>query len=298
MTKISIIGAGNLGSFIAYEIASRSLANEIVLVDIIKDLAEGQAADIQQALPFKNNVKVHFGEYNQIKNSAIIVLVAGKPRTLEMQDRLQLAEINIKIMGSILEQIKEHSPNSILITVANPVDILNHFIYKFGFAREKVIGSGGQLDSSRFRICLGFPGKEVEAFILGEHGNDQIPIFSGVLVNGIKKRFSEDEKEKILQDLKQCSIEVITKKGATIFAPASNTADMVEAIIKDQKKLMACSVNLVGEYSLNDVSLGVPVILGKNGVEEIKEWELNEEELSKLKKTGKKLKEFYLQLQN
>ena len=172
----------------------------------------------------------------------------------------------------------------------------NHFIQQQGFSREKVIGSGGQLDSSRLRIVLGHPEKEVEAYVLGEHGEDQVPILSRVKINGIQQSYSATEKENIRQKIKETAIMVIQKKGATVFAPASNTADMVEAILKDQHKLMICSANLQGEYRLEKISLGVPVILGKNGIEKIEEWNLEEEELSQLQEAGRKLKEMYATL--
>ena len=159
MSKLSLIGAGNLGAAIAYEIASRGLVDKIVLIDIMKDLAQGQAADIQQALPFRNKTKIYSAEYPALANSDIIIITAGKPRTPEMNDRLQLAEINFKIVGSIIQEIKTHSPHSIIITITNPMDLINHFIHQQGFLREKVIGSGGQLDSSRLRIVLGHPEK-------------------------------------------------------------------------------------------------------------------------------------------
>ena len=165
MTKITCIGAGNLGAAIAYEIASRGIADELVLVDLLRDLAEGQAADILQALPYQNKTKVSSGDYPAMAHSDVIVLTAGKPRTPDIKDRLQLAHINIKIVGSILEEIKKYSPESIIITLTNPMDMINHFIFTRGFAKEKVIGSGGQLDSSRFRVVLGFPEKEVEAYV-------------------------------------------------------------------------------------------------------------------------------------
>ncbi|MEK6901346.1 MAG: malate dehydrogenase [Nanoarchaeota archaeon] len=296
MTKISCIGAGNLGAAIAYEIASRGIADEIVLVDILKDLAEGQAADIQQAFPFQNRTKVHSGDYPAIAHSDIIIITAGKPRTSDIKDRLQLVEINIKIVSSILPEIKKYSPNAIIITLTNPMDIINHFIYNQRFAREKVIGSGGQLDSSRFRVALGWPEKHVEAYVLGEHGEDQVPIFSKVFIDGEKRVFSEEEKKQIKEKIRQTALTVIQKKGATVFAPASHTADMVEAIVKDHQKVMICSVNLEGEYGLKDVSLGVPVILGNKGVEKIELWELALEERQQLQEGGKKLQDAIRQL--
>ncbi|MBI2665937.1 malate dehydrogenase [Candidatus Woesearchaeota archaeon] len=293
MVKITVIGAGNLGSAIAYEIASRGLCNEMVLIDIIADLAEGNTLDILQALPFKNRTKIWSGDYPLMKDSDIVIITAGKPRTPDMKDRLELAAINVKIMDGILSKIKEFSPESIIITLTNPMDIMNHHIVKQGFARNKVIGSGGQLDSSRLRVCLGHPEKEVEAFVLGEHGENQIPIFSKISIDRESCQFSAEEKQELMEKIRVSSLKVIEKKKATIFAPASNTSDMVEAIVKDQKRLMCCSANLLGEYGLTDVSLGVPVILGKRGIEKIEQWPLEAEELNSLQKTGLKLKEFY-----
>ena len=293
MTKLSLIGAGNLGAAIAYEIASRGLVDEVVLIDILKDLAEGQAADIQQALPFRNRTQVYSADYPALANSDIIILTAGKPRTPEMSDRLLLAGINVKIVGSILQEIKKYSPNALIITITNPMDLINHFIHQQGFQRERVIGSGGQLDSSRFRVALGHPQQPVEAYVLGEHGEDQVPIFSRVKIDGQHRAFSSSEQETIKQKVKQSALTVIQKKGATVFAPASNTADMVEAIVKNQHKLMICSVNLQGEYGLQDVSLGVPIILGRNGIEKIEEWNLDNQELRQLQEAGRKLNGLY-----
>ena len=293
MSKISVIGAGNLGAAIANEIASRGIADELVLVDILRELAEGQALDIQHSLPYKNWTKVSSGDYDKIGNSHIVVVTAGKPRTAEMSDRLQLAEINLKIVKGILEQIKKYAPDTIIVTITNPMDIMNHFIHESGFHREKVIGSGGQLDSARLQLALGHPEKEVHAYVLGEHGHDQVPVFSKVRINGAAMEYAGAEKIAIWEKIKQASMQVIQKKGHTAFAPAAHTADMVQSILKDERKLLMCSANLKGEYGLNDVSLGVPAILGMNGIEEIEEWKLAEEELRQLREAGRKLKEFY-----
>ena len=194
MTKTSIIGAGNLGAAIANEIAVRGITDQLVLVDIMKELCQGQAADIQQALPFRNRTKVYCGEYTDTKDSDVIIVTAGKPRTPEMQDRLQLAGINIKIAASVIEQLKIHAPHAIIITITNPMDIINRSIYSAGFPRNKVIGFGGQLDSSRLRTVLGHPDNEVDAYILGEHGQDQVPIFSRIRIDGLKKEYSTEKK--------------------------------------------------------------------------------------------------------
>jgi malate dehydrogenase len=293
MKKVTIIGAGNLGAAIANDIAIRGIADEIVLVDIMKELAEGQAADMQQALPYRNKTKVYSGDYDKITDSDVIVITAGKPRTPEMSDRLQLAGINQKIAWSIVGEIKKYAPGATIITITNPMDVINHFIYKFGFPQEKVIGSGGQLDSSRLRVALGFPEKDVDAWIIGEHGESQIPVFSKIKIDGETPEFSEGQKQEIYEKARATAINVIKKKGATVFAPASTTGDMVQAILLDEKKLMTCSVNLEGEYGLSDVSIGVPVILGANGIEKIEIWDLAEDEMTKLKEAAEKLKKFY-----
>jgi malate dehydrogenase len=284
--KVAIIGAGNLGAGIGYEIASRGIVEEIVLIDILKDLAKGQAADINQALAFNNHTKVSSGNYQDLAGTGIIIITAGKPRTAEMTDRLQLAEINLKIISSILNEIKKHVENPIIITITNPMDIINRFIHEAGFSREKVIGSGGQLDSARLKTVLGDVG---EVFVLGEHGQNQVPIFSKM----DSRKFSAEDKESIQSKVKESALNVIQNKGATIFAPAKHTADMVENIVMDKKRVMACSVNLKGEFGLENVSVGVPVKLGKLGIEEIAEWRLEEDELSQLQQAAEKLKRFY-----
>ena len=290
MSKISIIGAGNVGAQIAYEIASRNLAQEIVLVDILPNLAAGQALDIQQALAFHNSTKITSGDFEAIQNSEVIVIPAGKPRTPGMSDRLELAKINSKIIQSITSEIKKYSPHSIIVTLTNPLDLMNHVVHQSGFPREKVIGSGSQLDSARFRIVLGHPLQNIEAWVIGEHGEGMIPLFSNILRNGKKYVCSAAEQEEIKRKVKESGLQVIEKKGATIFAPAMHTADIVEAIIRDQKKRMICSVNLQGEYGLSGISLGVPIIVGKNGIEKIEQWDLSAEEQTALQQSSEKLK--------
>ncbi len=295
MVKVSIIGAGNLGAQIAYDIANRNFVDELVLIDILADLAKGQAQDIAQSLPFRSKTNVTCGDYSSLQESDVIVITAGKPRTPQMKDRLELAQINLAIMKSIISQIKEFVPSAILIVLTNPMDLITHYIYKAGFSKNKVIGSGGQLDSSRLRVVLGHPTTKVEAFVLGEHGENQVPIFSNILIDGKKREYTNDEQEEIKEKIRKSALSVIEKKGATVFAPASNTTDLVEAIVKNQKKMMVCSVNLEGEYGISNVSLGVPVILGKDGIEKVEVWKLLEQELAQLHQAAQKLKSFYEQ---
>jgi len=281
--KVSVIGVGNLGSCIAYEVANRGLADEIVLIDIVRNLAEGNAIDIGQAIAFRNNTNVYSGDYYDAEGSHVIIVAAGKPRTPEMKTRLELLDVNRRIIGDVAQKIRNLSGEPIIITLTNPVDVMNYLLWKYtGFPRERVIGSAGMLDSARFRQILsrryGIPILDIEAYVIGEHGENQVPVFSMVKIRGEHKRFTETEKNEIVNDLKRSALSVISKKGATIYAPANNTANMVEAILKDEGRLCVCSAILNGEYGVRDVSIGVPVRLGGGGIEEIFEWRLDEGE--------------------
>jgi malate dehydrogenase len=281
--KVSVIGVGNLGSCIAYEVANRGLADEIVLIDVVRDIADGNAIDIGQAIAFRNNTNVYSGDYYDAEDSHVIVIAAGKPRTPEIKTRLELLNVNRRIILDVAQKIKSLRGEPIIITLTNPVDVMNYFMWKYtGFPRERVIGSAGMLDSARFRQILsrkyGVPVLEVEAYVIGEHGENQVPVFSMVKIRGEPKRFTETEKNEIIDELKRSALAVISKKGATVYAPANNTVNMIEAVLRDEGKLCICSAILNGEYGVRDVSIGVPVKLSGEGIEKIFEWELNEEE--------------------
>jgi malate dehydrogenase len=295
MKKIAVIGAGNLGSTIAYEVANRGIADEIILIDIVKELAEGQASDIEQAIAHRNNTRIRSGDYHELKNAAVVVITAGKPRTPDTKSRLELASTNAKIIKDVAEKIKTSGFDGMIITLTNPMDVMNYIVSQKMYDRKSVIGSGGQLDGARFRVVLSkmyhAHSSSIEAYVIGEHGDSQVPIFSDVKINRRKKSFTEEEKKKILTELKNAAWNVLNKKGATVFAPANNTVDMIEAILNDEKPTMMCSVTLRGEYGLSNVSIGVPVTLGRNGAD-ILEWELDEEELAALQKSAEGLKKF------
>ena len=283
MVKITIIGVGNLGSCIGYEVANRGLADELVLIDIYKDLAEGNAEDIEQSLAFRNNTKVYAGDYCDAEGSDIIIVTAGKPRSPEMKSRMDLLNINNKIIREVALNLKALKDDSILITLTNPVDVMNYLMWKYtGFDRRKVLGSAGQLDSARFRVVLSrrfnVPVLDVNAFVIGEHGENQVPVFSMVKIKGEKVTFKVDEKRIITAKLRESALKVISKKGATIYAPANNTANIIQNIIQDGEDICICSTILDGEYGLKDISIGVPVRIGREGVKEIIEWRLDDEE--------------------
>ncbi len=283
MTRAAVVGVGSVGSCIAYEIANRGLVDELVLINLNKDLAEGNAADIEQSTAFRNNAKITAGDYKDAEGSQVIVVAAGKPRTPEMKSRMELLEVNRKIIEEVASNLRKIGGEFIIITLTNPLDVMNYLMWKHtGLDRRRVIGSSGMLDSARFRNVLGSkyqtPVLDVEAYVMGEHGDNQVPLFSRVKVRGEKRAFDEEERLKITEELKKAASRVISKKGATTFAPASNTANMIQAILRDEKRFGMCSVVLEGEYGLKDLSIGVPVVLGRNGAERILEIELDEKE--------------------
>jgi len=297
-----VIGVGTLGSCIAYEVANRGLVNELLLVDVVKELAEGQAADIKQALAFRNNTEVYSGEYEDTFNSDLIVIAAGKARTPEMKSRLELLQVNAQIIRDVATRLRSVKSDCVFITLTNPLDMINYLVWRTtGRDRRYVVGSSGQLDSARFRTVLAkqlsVPVLDVEAYVIGEHGEYQLPLFGNVTVRGAAKTFGEESRREILTALKDYALTVVQKKGATVYAPANNTAEMVEAILKDQNRLTCCSVVLDGEYGLSDLSIGVPVILGRQGVEAIVEWDLSPSEREALYAGAQELKMAWKQVE-
>ncbi|NEU59096.1 malate dehydrogenase [Halorussus sp. MSC15.2] len=300
MTKISVVGAaGTVGAAAAYNIALRDIADELVLVDI-PDKEEdtvGQAADVNHGAAYDSNTTVRQGGYEATEGSDVVVITAGIPRQ-PGQTRIDLAGDNAPIMEDIGSSVAEYNDDFVTITTSNPVDLLNRHLYETGErSREKVIGFGGRLDSARFRYVLSQrfdePVQNVEATILGEHGDAQVPVFSKVRANGKDPEFSDDEKEEILEELKQSAMNVIEKKGATQWGPATGVGHMVEAVVRDTGEVLPGSVKLEGEYGHDDVALGVPVKLGEGGVQEVVEWDLTEFEREQLGEAADKLSEQY-----
>jgi malate dehydrogenase len=300
MTKISVVGAaGTVGAAAAYNIALRDIADELVLVDI-PDKEEdtvGQAADVNHGAAYDSNTVVRQGGYEETEGSDVVVITAGIPRQ-PGQTRIDLAGDNAPIMEDIGSSIAEYNDDFVTVTTSNPVDLLNRHLYEVGDrAREKVVGFGGRLDSARFRYVLSQrfdePVQNVEATILGEHGDAQVPVFSKVRVNGVDPEFSDDEKDEILDELKTSAMNVIEKKGATQWGPATGVGHMVEAVVRDTGEVLPGSVKLDGEYGHDDVALGVPVKLGSDGVEEVVEWDLTEFEREQLGEAADKLSEQY-----
>ena len=300
MAKVSIVGAaGTVGAAAGYNIALEDIADEVVFVDIPEqeDVTVGQAADTNHGIAYDSNTEVTQGGYEDTAGSDVVVITAGLPRQ-PGDTRLDLADDNAPIMEDIQSSLAEHNDEFITVTTSNPVDLLNQHLSKAGDRpREHVIGFGGRLDSARFRYVVSerfdVPVKNVDATILGEHGDAQVPVFSKLRVDGRDLDFTEEDKEELLADLQESAMNVIERKGATEWGPARGVAHTVEAILHDTGEVLPCSVPLEGEFGHNDVGFGVPVRLGANGVEEIIEWDLDEFEQEQMQEAADKLSEQY-----
>ena len=303
MTKVSVIGAaGTVGAAAGYDIALRGVADELVYVDIPdqRDVTVGQAADTNHGVAYDSNTTVRQGDYEDTAGSDVVVITAGIPRQ-PGQTRIDLAGDNAPIMEDIGSSLAEHNDDYVSITTSNPVDLLNRHLYETGDRdRHSVIGFGGRLDSARFRYVLAerfdVPVGNVEATILGEHGDAQVPVFSKVRVDGADPEFSADEREEILEALTQSAMDVIERKGATEWGPATGVGHMVEAVVRDTGEVLPGSLVLDGEYGYGDTAFGVPVKLGSGGVEAVVEWELDDYESGLMDEAAEKLSDQYAEI--
>ncbi len=304
MTKVSVVGAaGTVGAAAGYNLALRDVVDELVYVDIPEqeDVTVGQAADANHGVAYDSNTTVRQGSYADTAGSDVVIITAGIPRE-PGQTRIDLAGDNAPIMDDIGSSLAEHNDDYVTITTSNPVDLLNRHLYETGDRdRSKVIGFGGRLDSARFRYVLSerFDTQvgNVEATILGEHGDAQVPMFSKVRVDGHDPEFSPDEREEILGDLQQSAMDVIERKGATEWGPATGVAHMAEAVIRDTGEVLPGSIVLDGEYGYEDTAFGVPVKLGADGVEEVVEWERSDYETDLMDDAAEKLRDQYAKIE-
>ncbi len=313
--NVSIIGAGNVGEHVANILAIKELAN-VKLFDIprktedkVFEFVKGKALDIKQmATSLGSDVEVEGyvvspdGEgYEPLENSDIVVITAGFPRRPGMS-RDDLLSKNVGIIKILAERIKQFAPNSIVIVVSNPVDVLTYATFKLtGFPKNRVIGMAGVLDTARFKSFIsmetGVSVKNINAYVLGGHGDDMVPVLSASNIAGIplNKMISEERLKEIVERTKFGGGEIVNYMGTSAYhAPGSSTAYMIEAILKDKKEIMPCSVYLDGEagdyYKAKDVYVGVPVKLGREGVEEVIKLELNQEEWELWEKSVKSVK--------
>ena len=295
---IAIIGSGRVGTSIALQLISREL-DDITLIDIVKGLPRGEALDLgHTASEMGSDVSVRgSNDYADMKGAGIVIVTAGLARKPGMS-RLDLAIKNAEIMKSVSEEIKRYTPNSKIIVVTNPLDAMTYVALKTtGFARNRVFGMGGMLDLSRLKyslaLKLGMSRASIRALVIGEHGDNMVPLARYASVGGIPitSLLSKKDLDEAGEDARKIAAEVIELKGATNFAPANGVAGMVESITRDRKTLVAASAYLEGEYGVKGICIGVPVILGRNGIEKIVEIELNEEERGRFMQGAKVLKE-------
>jgi len=293
MSKISLIGAGQIGGTLAHLIGLKELVNEVVLFDVASGIAKGKALDIAQSSSVDGfNVKFSGTDnYEDIKDSDVIIITAGVPRKPGMS-RDDLLGINLKIIKQVAEGIKVNAPNAFVICITNPLDVMVMAFQKYsGLPANKVVGMAGILDSSRFKLFLSeelnVPVREIDAMVMGGHGDTMVPLPRFTKVSGkplmdlLKDgKISEEKLESIKQRTRDGGAEIVKylEKGSAFYAPAASGVEMAEAFLKDQKKLLPCAAHLHGEYGINNVYAGVPVIIGKEGVERIDEIDLNENE--------------------
>jgi len=301
---ISIVGAGRVGTSAAFNVL-RFRISDVVLVDVVENLAKGEALDMMQAAPaieFDGKV-VGTSDFSQIAGSDVVVLVAGAGRKLGMS-RLDLMNENAKIVRSAVKDIVHYAPDCKLMVVTNPVDIMTYVAHKeSGFERNRVFGMGNILDTMRFRsyiaMELGVSREDVRALVIGEHGDTMVPLVEYAAISGIpiNELLTREQIDKIVNSTRTSGADVIKLKGATTHAPGVVIAIMVDAVLRGRNRVMSVSTNLQGEYGFSDVSIGVPVVLGRNGVERILQLKLKPETHKQFDKSVSTLKDAISHLQ-
>ena len=303
LTKISIIGAGSVGAATAFSLAISGMVEELVLVDINNAKAEGEAMDIAHGAEFIRPINVRAGQYEDTKDSDIVVVTAGLPQK-PGETRLELVNKNVSIFKEMIPDIAKYSPEAILLIVANPVDILSYVAYELsGFPKERVIGSGTTLDTTRLKYEIGkaynVDPRNVNSYILGEHGDTEFVTWSLTNIQsiGIEEyaqklgyKYDEEFRNVIHKNVVRAAYEVINRKGATFYAIALSITRIVEAILGDERSVLPLSTYVNDYYGVSDVYIGVPTIIGRNGVEKMVKVSLCDSEIEKFKNSAETLK--------
>ncbi|MFA9398271.1 MAG: L-lactate dehydrogenase [Clostridiaceae bacterium] len=301
--KVSIIGSGFVGATTAFALMNNGIVSDIVIVDINRNKAEGEAMDLSHGASFVKPVEVSAGGYEDTKDSDIVIITAGAPQE-KGEIRLDLINKNYKIFQKIIPEVVKYSPNSILLVVSNPVDVLTYIAYKLsGFESCRVIGSGTVLDTSRLKSLLSehfeIDARNIHTYIMGEHGDSEIAAWSITNIAGMNvneycsaacKKCDGRLKFKLYEETKNAAYQVIDKKGSTYFAVALAVKRIVEAILRDEKSILTVSSLLKGEFGIEDIYMGVPSIVGATGVKKVLEVPISKEELEKLRTSSETLK--------
>ncbi|TVQ37583.1 MAG: malate dehydrogenase [Spirochaetaceae bacterium] len=300
MSKVSVIGAGNVGATAVYYIAEKNI-DEIVMVDVVEGLPQSKAIDFLHAAPLRNYNAAIIGtnDYADIADSDVVVLTAGIPRKPGM-DRMDLLKTNVGIAKTAAQAIARYAPNAVTVVVSNPLDVISMVVLREGgFALKRVVGMAGILDATRFRYFiaekLNVLPADVMAMVLGGHGDTMVPLprYTSIAGFPLTELMPASEIEQLVQRTRTGGAEIVNylKKGSAYYAPGASAAKMVEAIVNDEKRLCAASAYLRGEYGHSDVFLGVPVLLGRNGVERIIELELAPNEQRELDQSARAVRE-------
>ena len=289
MSKVTVVGAGNVGATCANVLVTNQVADEVVLLDIKEGVSEGKAMDIMQTasiLGINTRLTGVTNDYAMTEGSDVVVITSGIPRKPGMT-REELIGVNAGIVKSVMDNVLKHSPNAIVICVSNPMDTMTYLIHKTsGLPKERIIGMGGALDSARFRyflsLALGVNITEVEGIVIGGHGDTtMIPLVRYAAHRGLpaSELLDKDTLAKVAADTMVGGATLTKLLGTSAwYAPGAAAAQLVEAILHDEKKLISCSALLEGEYGQSDICIGVPCVLGRNGIEKVVEFKLNDEE--------------------
>jgi L-lactate dehydrogenase len=301
--KVGIVGTGMVGSSFAYALMQRGIAAEMVLIDHITERAVGETMDLNHGLSFAKPMKIIAGSYEDLAGAKVVVVTAGAAQR-PGESRLDLLARNAEIFRSVIIEIVKYNPNGIILAATNPVDILTYIALKeSNLPPAKVIGSGTILDTSRFRFLLGqyygVDTRSVHAYILGEHGDSEIPIWSLANIGGVRlqefaplqnKTYSQEEMNRIFASVRDAAYEIIKRKGSTYYAIGLGLLSIVEAILGNYRSVLSVSSLMTGQYGINDICLSLPCVVGENGIEEILTVTMNAEEQEGLRASAEKLK--------
>jgi L-lactate dehydrogenase len=301
--KVGLVGTGLVGSSFAYALMQRGIASELMLVDANAEKAVGEMMDLNHGLSFTKPMKISAGNYSDLSGAKVVVITAGTSQK-PGETRLDLLSRNAAIFRSIIPQVVEHNPNGIILITTNPVDILTYISLKeSGLSPMKVFGSGTILDTSRFRFLLGqyygVDTRSVHSYIVGEHGDSEIPIWSMANIGGVRlqefaplknKRYNQEEMNKLFVSVRDAAYEIIKRKGSTYYAIGLGLLSIVEAILGNYRSVLSVSTLMTGQYGVQDICLSLPCVVGENGVEEILTLTMNEEEEQGFRSSAAKLK--------
>jgi L-lactate dehydrogenase len=298
-TRVVIVGTGFVGSTSAFAIMMSGIASEIVLVDVNKDKCLGEAWDLEHGISFVPQTKIWAGDYSDCKNADVVVITAGLGQKVG-QTRLELASANAKIVGDIIEKIKRYTDKAVILMVTNPLDVMTYVaLKKSGLPDYQVFGTGTTLDSSRFRFLLaqefGVAPDSMGAYLIGEHGDSEVPIYSHVNLMGenisVLPEYDKKAVEEAYIKTKTAAYDIICKKGATYYAIALTVERIVRAILYDENHIFPVSSLLTGQYGLKDVCLSLPAIVGRTGIKKVMEIKLSPDELTKLRQSAKTIRQ-------